>query len=412
MRVQVAAIFDGAVVDVRVVDEEYVIGDGREADLPLGCARHVLVRRAAGAWIVAPPGSVEVTLDRDACVRCEIAGVTFLVEGVAAQRVPRPLPIDWRAQAHTAAMALVAALLLALANAIPPEPASLSVDDLLASRRFPAFVIKAPQEEHPIEMAIANGNRGAGAAAKGPTGKMGKPNIAPHNGRLKLPGKTDLRLARLTAEERVQSSGIIGLVRASREVSSVGAIFGSDTALGPDAEFVMGHLVGTEPGEGDGVPGGLGTFGTQKGGGGFAQTIGVGRIPTGQMPGVAWRPNPKWRDKHETRIEPTPGPTRIIGGLDRELVRRTVRAHLAEVRFCYERELQTHPGLEGRVITGFTIGGNGAVLTSVVESSSLANPAAEHCIAEAVRRWNFPKPESAGVVVVSYPFVLRHAGAN
>jgi hypothetical protein len=39
------------------------------------------------------------------------------------------------------------------------------------------------------------------------------------------------------------------------------------------------------------------------------------------------------------------------------------------------------------------------------------NPPVEQCIAGAVRRWEFPKPEG-GIVIVSYPFVLKAAGAD
>jgi hypothetical protein len=40
------------------------------------------------------------------------------------------------------------------------------------------------------------------------------------------------------------------------------------------------------------------------------------------------------------------------------------------------------------------------------------NPNVEQCIAQAVRRWEFPKPQGGGIVIVSYPFVLKSAGAE
>jgi len=30
-----------------------------------------------------------------------------------------------------------------------------------------------------------------------------------------------------------------------------------------------------------------------------------------------------------------------------------------------------------------------------------------NCIAQAVKRWQFPKPEGGGSVIVTYPFVLE-----
>ena len=63
-------------------------------------------------------------------------------------------------------------------------------------------------------------------------------------------------------------------------------------------------------------------------------------------------------------------------------------------------------------VNQFTISGTGQVLASVVQSSTMNNPTVEQCVAQAVRRWEFPKPEGGGIVIVSYPFVLKAAGAE
>jgi hypothetical protein len=417
MRVQVSAVFDGAVVEVRLVDDTFVVGK----DFPLDGQLVTLVARTPAGFVVRPPGGVEIVLELGAPVRVEIAGVSFFVELVEeGPRVPRPLPIDWRAQAHSAGIALVAALFMAMANAIPPEPASLSIDDFLNSRRFATVLFKPPLDEHPPEIAMAGGPGNPGGAAKGLEGKHGKENIPPKKGRMQVAGKTDLRVAKLMAADAVQKAGVIGILRAT-QTSSIAAIWGrADSALGPDADNVMGNLIGLEPGEGDGLRDALGTSGRGPGGGGQAESIGFGKLPTiggggGGKPGYGGGPVgalPKDKKK-DAKIEAwTPGPTKLIGGLDKELVRRTVRSHLNEIRYCYDHELQSKPGLEGRVVTGFTISGNGAVLASVIESTSLHDPIVEQCIASAVRRWAFPKPASPGMTVVSYPFVLRQAGSN
>ena len=49
---------------------------------------------------------------------------------------------------------------------------------------------------------------------------------------------------------------------------------------------------------------------------------------------------------------------------------------------------------------------------AVVQKSTMNNRNVETCIAKAVRRWLFPKPKGGGIVIVSYPFVLRAAGAG
>jgi hypothetical protein len=40
------------------------------------------------------------------------------------------------------------------------------------------------------------------------------------------------------------------------------------------------------------------------------------------------------------------------------------------------------------------------------------NVSVEQCIASAVRRWEFPKPQGGGIVQVSYPFVLKASGGE
>ena len=82
------------------------------------------------------------------------------------------------------------------------------------------------------------------------------------------------------------------------------------------------------------------------------------------------------------------------------------------MKFCYEKELARAPDLYGRVIVQFTIAGTGAVVASIVQSSTMNNATVEQCIAGAVKRWEFPKPQGGGIVIVSYPFILKAAGAE
>ena len=109
--------------------------------------------------------------------------------------------------------------------------------------------------------------------------------------------------------------------------------------------------------------------------------------------------------------EVVPGTAEVRGSLDKELIRRIIRRHINEVKFCYERELTRNAGMEGRVMVNFTIGPTGAVVASIVQSSTLGNPTVEQCIAGALRRWEFPRPQG-GIVVVTYPFVLKAAGGE
>lgn len=117
---------------------------------------------------------------------------------------------------------------------------------------------------------------------------------------------------------------------------------------------------------------------------------------------------------HPVAAKAPPAPPRVrqakaevVGPLDRDLIRRIVRAHISEVRHCYNQGLVTDPELSGRVAVQFTIGSAGKVLESVVASSTLDedDDAVASCTASAVKRWKFPKSKGEAVVV-TYPFVL------
>jgi outer membrane biosynthesis protein TonB len=116
--------------------------------------------------------------------------------------------------------------------------------------------------------------------------------------------------------------------------------------------------------------------------------------------------------RHAHAPDVVPGTAQVRGALDKEIIRRIIRRHINEVKFCYEKELAKKPDLYGRVMIQFTISGTGAVVSSIVQSSTMNNSSVEQCIAGAVHRWEFPKPQGGGVVIVSYPFVLKASGGE
>ena len=88
-----------------------------------------------------------------------------------------------------------------------------------------------------------------------------------------------------------------------------------------------------------------------------------------------------------------------------------MRAHVNEVRFCYEQSLQSRPTLTGRVVTQFHIAPDGSAGDAVVASSTVAAAGVAEarvgaCVASAVRRWQFPRCAAQ----VSYPFVFVPSG--
>ena len=104
------------------------------------------------------------------------------------------------------------------------------------------------------------------------------------------------------------------------------------------------------------------------------------------------------------------GIANVRGSLDGEIIRRIIRRHVNEVKYCYEQELTKKPDLGGRIMVQFTIAASGQVIASVLQNSTMGNARVENCTVQAVRRWEFPKPLGGGLVIVSYPFVLTPRG--
>lgn len=188
---------------------------------------------------------------------------------------------------------------------------------------------------------------------------------------------------------------------------------GDGQALGNDPENALGALMGTD------IDNDLGTRGTGRGGGGNEEgEIGLGNLNTighggGGGSGAGYgRGAGGLRGRRASVPTIRAGRATVKGSLDREIIRRYVRRHINQIRFCYERELQSQPNLAGRVNIRFVISPSGAVSSSNVASSTIGNAQVEQCVARAVQRIPFPHSNTGGVVVVTYPFMFQNDGGS
>lgn len=203
--------------------------------------------------------------------------------------------------------------------------------------------------------------------------------------------------------KKVRSSGLL----AGLGGDSSDHIFGGG-GLGAGINNALGGLqAGAGMGDAHGV-GGLGTRGMGVGGGGGG--LGIGGLGTrggggGRGHGITLGGG----GKRTTQI--VPGRTTVVGGLDRSVIAEVIRRYQSQIRFCYERELQKNPSLEGRVSTSFTIDGTGRVSEVHIQEDSVgSNGAVGRCISQRIRRWRFPEPKGGGEVIVNYPWTFRSAG--
>ena len=159
--------------------------------------------------------------------------------------------------------------------------------------------------------------------------------------------------------------------------------------------------------------GSLGLIGTGRGGGGDGKgTLGVGSLDTiglgrGRTRGSGYgRPGLALGERSAKKIRLRPGTATVKGTLPKAVIRRVIRRHTNEIRFCYERGLQKRPDLFGRVLVRFLIFGDGVVKSVAVKESTVADSEVAGCIARTIRRMTFPTPEDGGLVIVTYPFIL------
>jgi TonB family protein len=103
-------------------------------------------------------------------------------------------------------------------------------------------------------------------------------------------------------------------------------------------------------------------------------------------------------------IDLIPGGARAHMRSPGEIPRRYIRRCRLEAQTCYQAEVARHPGMNGSVTVGFTIGARGLVVASELKSSTLGNPAMETCLVDFVRKCDFPSPMGGRPVAISYTF--------
>lgn len=90
--------------------------------------------------------------------------------------------------------------------------------------------------------------------------------------------------------------------------------------------------------------------------------------------------------------------------IDKEAIRRVIKAHVGHIRRCYEQELKDH-AIDGKLVVSFTVNARGAVEVAEVKSSTFASPRLEVCVLDEVRTWRFGA--GPGSFTIVYPFVFK-----
>jgi hypothetical protein len=214
------------------------------------------------------------------------------------------------------------------------------------------------------------------------------------------------------AETASDAEVVNGRIDALFGERGVGAVFGGDSNGGA-LEAALGGLDGRQVATARGLGGlGLRVMGTGHAGAGTG-TLSGGPIGTrGRSGGDSdYGEGTGGLIGKEDR-----GPSvvfdkgQVTGSLDPELIRQVVRSHAGQIRYCYERELTSTPGLGGKITMKWVIAANGSVMSASAVDNQMKSAAVADCLASRVKGWTFPLPRGGGVVVVTYPFVFKQAG--
>lgn len=350
--------------------------------------------------------------------RLKFGELTFLINSVpAAPLVGRASfikSLDPQLLRYLLAAAVLHALFFLIVLSIPEDADSLSMDGFDMSDRFVEFILKPEEEKQKIEDLFGDlKDEGEKAEkAKDDQGEMGDRTEEAKDKRFAVEGPQDqqeIELARERAKQEAINTAQAAFNSLEGELSSVWGE--GDRAIGNDAVSALGNMFGDKTGAAQGF-GGLGVAGVGRGGGGFGEaSIGVGNVGTRGRGGGGnsgyGRGQSRLGSKSAKAPKVIPGNPIVQGSLDRETIRRVIRRHRAEYRYCYERELNRKRDLNGKIKVKFTIAGNGSVIASQVVESTMKNANVENCLASKIKRWVFPAPKGGGIVVVTYPFIFK-----
>jgi hypothetical protein len=97
---------------------------------------------------------------------------------------------------------------------------------------------------------------------------------------------------------------------------------------------------------------------------------------------------------------------RQLGFCAKENINKVVTGRMGALKFCYEKELQTYPDLQGKVTMNWTIEEDGAVSGLGATDDTLKSRRVTDCLTQTISKLKFDKPQG-GVCVVRWPFVFK-----
>lgn len=401
--IEVVLTWGRDVVEVRHLDHtnaahaSLTVGTRPQDDLflPLTHAASIeLLARAPQGWIVTPLDGGAPVLVADVAARpggeeiahYDVSPFTVTIRRVEKARRLTLVPVFDALWANVATVTMAAMVAVVLVATFSPEgTVSTPEDPTVNMQRFMTLALKKP--EPPKVKANDSDTAPTPSETKVVTKQPAKApkSIRSRESDAKV---VEGKLAMLFGDD---ASGVLTGGKDSAFVAALGDIKSGQLAA-------AGSYLGLKAGR----PGGTGATGTYD----------VGRIQVGDVVGSKGdrKGDLGPRTEREVSTFVMADPETPVN-VDKEIIRKVVRAHVDQARHCYEKSLQANAGLGGKVSMKWTIGVDGTVLHAqhVRSGSKDAMDDVGACLAKAVRTWRFPTfaKAPAGGVVVQYPFVFK-----
>ncbi len=347
-------------------------------------------------------GGHSIQLEAGQRAAVDIGGVLFFIQEVAHPKwVPIPFTenLDVNFLAIFALMTLVSLLIGIKIYTTPydPDQSSEEIPD-----RFAELLIEEEKKPEIKKQPSGNPDAGEGAKAKGEEGKVGK-----KESKVKTAKGTKVAMNRKQMDKEIAES--TGLLADMNQDSNMAALMGSG-GVGAGVSNALGTLSAGNYGVQMGS-GGLGGRGNGLGGGGSGEGLGgLGTKGRGTGGSGYGRGGGYVGKKGDGEPSMGTGDPIILGALDKSVIDRVIKSHLAEIRYCYNKELNKNPKLYGKIVIKFVIDKDGKVSSALTKTTSMNNAIVEDCMCSRFMRFQFPQPKGGGIVIVSYPFIFKAAG--
>ncbi len=343
-------------------------------------------------------------------VAIQLDKLTFIIQYVSPSRLIETglwKTIDYYFISVLGFAFLFHAFVLAIILFTPTDP-GFGDDDLFKNpNRFAQVLLKMEEKKPEKKPKQELSGKKAGGKHKDKEGKFGKVEEKKKDALASQKGAPRVDPNKREKDRKIaMESGLFAALKGQQ--GAVSDVFGPG-GLGSGINSALCGLRGSEMGTAGGT-GGLGSRGAGPGGGG--NSLGIGGLGGGSGYGTGGMGDVDLGGRGKGKYNVEVGRTVTKGCLTQEVVLRVLNRVQSQAKYCYEKELQRNPNLEGKVACRFVIGATGSVQTADVAESTMGNANVEQCLVRVVQRLKFPPCAGGGVAEVTYPWIFKAGGGQ